>query len=144
MADEPISENAPSSESQSPPRSRRGRRGGRGRRGRGRRRDQPPPQSTEQAPDDSAETNAPLESEAAQHMETREPEAAPRERRPAPREGLQQSIDQVNHIIETLRESLDEMQEVLESLEVAERQNNADEAELESLRRALNRLQKPR
>jgi hypothetical protein len=32
------------------------------------------------------------------------------------------------------------MEEVLESLEVAERQKNADEYEIESLRRSLSRL----
>jgi hypothetical protein len=33
---------------------------------------------------------------------------------------------------------------VLETLEFAERQKNADEAELDSLRRSLSRLQRPK
>jgi hypothetical protein len=36
------------------------------------------------------------------------------------------------------------MEGVLESLELAERQKNADEYEIDSLRRALDRLQRPR
>jgi predicted RNase H-like nuclease (RuvC/YqgF family) len=57
---------------------------------------------------------------------------------------VQTAIEQVNQIIETLRESLDEMEAVLETLELAERQKNADEYEIDSLRRALNRLQRHR
>jgi hypothetical protein len=36
------------------------------------------------------------------------------------------------------------MEEVLETLEIAERQKDADEREIESLRRALRQLQRPR
>ena len=36
------------------------------------------------------------------------------------------------------------MEEVLEILEVAERQKDADEREIESLRRALRQVQRPR
>ncbi len=36
------------------------------------------------------------------------------------------------------------MEEVLETLELAERQQDADEREIESLRRALRPLQRPR
>ena len=50
----------------------------------------------------------------------------------------------MNRIIESLRESLDDMEAVLETLELAERQKNADEYEMDSLRRALNRLQRHR
>lgn len=57
---------------------------------------------------------------------------------------MQKAIDEVNQIIETLKETLDEMDEVLETLELAERQKNADEQEIESLRRALRGLQRPR
>jgi predicted RNase H-like nuclease (RuvC/YqgF family) len=64
--------------------------------------------------------------------------------KPAAPETVQAAIDQVNKIVETLRESLDDMEAVLESLELIERQRNADEAEIDSLRRALNRLQRPR
>jgi len=56
---------------------------------------------------------------------------------------LQEAIDQVGDIIETLRQSLDEMEEVLELLEALERQTGADQHELESLRRALRQLHRP-
>ena len=57
---------------------------------------------------------------------------------------IQKAIDDVNQIVETLRGALDDMEEVFETLEVAERQKNADEGELESLRRALRGLRRPR
>ena len=47
-------------------------------------------------------------------------------------------------MIDTLRETLDEMEEVLETLELAERQKDGDEREIESLRQALRNLQRPR
>jgi hypothetical protein len=50
----------------------------------------------------------------------------------------------VNQIISTLRETLDDMDEVLETLELAERQKDADEQEIESLRRSLRQLHRPR
>jgi len=57
---------------------------------------------------------------------------------------VQQAIEEVNQVIDSLRESLDDMEEVLETLELAERQKSADEHEIESLRRALRQLQRPR
>lgn len=39
---------------------------------------------------------------------------------------------------------MDEMEEVLETLELAERQKNADEQEIETLRRSLRQLHGPR
>ncbi|MEY2428142.1 MAG: hypothetical protein QOJ40_1027 [Verrucomicrobiota bacterium] len=50
----------------------------------------------------------------------------------------------MNGIIETLKDTLDDMDEVLETLELAQRQQGADEQEIESLRRALRQLQRPR
>ncbi len=141
MADEPVSENAPPADPQSSPRARRGRRGGRGgRRGRGRRRDQPSTEAQAEAPGEATQSDAAAPEGEARDVEAREIETVPRERRPASPEAIQKAIEQVNHIIESLRESLDEMEEVLETIEVAERQKNADEAELESLRRSLGRL----
>ncbi len=57
---------------------------------------------------------------------------------------MAEAIEEVNHIMETLRATLDDMEEVLETLELAERQKNADEQEIETLRRGLHRLQRPR
>ena len=57
---------------------------------------------------------------------------------------IQKAIEEVNQIVETLRGALDDMEEVLETLEVAERQQNADEEEIETLRRALRGLRRPR
>jgi hypothetical protein len=68
----------------------------------------------------------------------------PRERRPAAPLSVQNAIEEVNHIVGTLREALDDMDEVLETLESAERQKDADEHEIESLRRALRQLHRPR
>ena len=57
---------------------------------------------------------------------------------------VQQAIEEVTHVITALKETLDDMEEVLETLELAERQKNADEQEIESLRRALRPLQRQR
>ena len=67
-----------------------------------------------------------------------------RQARPAEPLSVQQAIEEVNQVITTLRETLDDMEEVLETLELAERQKNADEHEIESLRRALRQFQRPR
>ena len=67
-----------------------------------------------------------------------------RERQPASPAAVQQAIEEVNHIIETLRATLDDMEAVLETLELAERQKTADEQEIETLRRGLRQLHRPR
>ena len=54
------------------------------------------------------------------------------------------AIEQVNQIIETLQATLNEMEEVLETVEYAERQKTADEQEIETLRRSLRQLHRPR
>jgi predicted RNase H-like nuclease (RuvC/YqgF family) len=54
------------------------------------------------------------------------------------------AIEEVNQIINALQDTLDDMEEVREMLEVFERQANADDREIESLRRALRHLQRPR
>jgi len=75
----------------------------------------------------------------------RAPSVAPaREPQPAPPAAVEQAIEQVNHIIETLRKTLEDMEEVLETVELAERQKNADEQEIETLRRSLRQLHRPR
>ena len=77
--------------------------------------------------------------------EPREPLPPPaRELRPAQPMAVQEAIEEVNHIIEMLRASLDEMEAVLETLELAERQKIADEQEIETLRRGLRQLHRPR
>jgi predicted RNase H-like nuclease (RuvC/YqgF family) len=67
-----------------------------------------------------------------------------REHEPASQASIQGAIEQVTDIIESLRDAVDEMEEVLETVELAERQKTADEQEIESLRRALRQLQRPR
>ncbi|HXP62947.1 MAG TPA: hypothetical protein VN829_20770 [Dongiaceae bacterium] len=57
---------------------------------------------------------------------------------------VQEAIEDVNDILETLRQALERMEEVLETLELAERQKDADENEIESLRRALRQFHRPR
>jgi len=147
------------------------RRGGRSRRGRGRRRKQKRPQA-EQTPSPPAEPTAQAnEAELApepefepEHQEevaeetafhAREtPEPEPPSRTEAPQPGrlkqapssptVQMAIEEVNQIINTLQDTLEDMEEVRQMLEVFERQANADEREIESLRRALRHLQRPR
>jgi hypothetical protein len=67
-----------------------------------------------------------------------------REPRPQTPMAVQQAIEEVNQIIETLRGTLDDMDAVLETLELAERQKIADEQEIETLRRGLRQLHRPR
>lgn len=77
--------------------------------------------------------------------ESREPFPPPT-REPQPRTpiAVSQAIEEVNEIIETLRATLDDMEAVLETLELAERQKTADEQEIETLRRGLRQLHRPR
>ena len=58
--------------------------------------------------------------------------------------GVQKAIEEVSHIIATLRSTLEDMEEVLETVELAERQQTADEQEIETLRRSLRQLHRPR
>jgi chromosome segregation ATPase len=57
---------------------------------------------------------------------------------------ISQAIEQISEIVESLKRILDQMEEVLELTELAERQKNLDEREIDSLRRALRQLQRPR
>lgn len=57
---------------------------------------------------------------------------------------VREAIEEVTHIVDSLRETLDDMEEVLETLELAERQKTADEQEIEELRRAMRPLHRPR
>jgi hypothetical protein len=54
------------------------------------------------------------------------------------------AIQEVGEVLESLRLAIDDLEEVLDTLELAERQKNADEHEIESLRRALRQFQRPR
>jgi len=136
---------------------RRGRRGGRAGRGRGRagpRRPEGPRQpASPDAPEtmDSPESSAPgeLREGGPSRPEPRPAPAhfdrpAPGPRRPATPDSVQGAIEHVNQIIDTLRETLDEMEGVLATLELAERQKTADEQEIDSLRRSMRNLQRPR
>ena len=71
------------------------------------------------------------------------PRPPSREPRPQPPMAVQQAIEEVNQIIDTLRATLDDMDAVLETLELAERQKTADEQEIETLRRGLRHLYRP-
>ena len=57
---------------------------------------------------------------------------------------ISQALDEVMQIVDSLKRAVDQMEEVLELVELAERQKLADEQEIESLRRALRQLQRPR
>jgi hypothetical protein len=54
------------------------------------------------------------------------------------------AIEEVTQIVESLKGVLEQMEDVLELVEMAERQQLGDEREIESLRRALHQLQRPR
>jgi acyl-CoA reductase-like NAD-dependent aldehyde dehydrogenase len=150
----------------SPPRTsgggrRRGRRGGRGRR-------RPAPVAT--ASSEAAQAESPAQSPAEQiespirlreEMPVRptpskhkiQPavphapsvQAAVPAARAAKPEGLAigQTVEEVRQIVESLEQALEQMVDVLRLVELAEQQKFADEHELESLRRALHKLQPP-
>lgn len=143
---------------------RRDRRPGRGRRGRGR---GGRPKQTRSESSDLPETGAVIaqagpepvfelaeesesESAASETAETfSEPEAistplAGKSGQAASPASVEQAIEEVSGIVDALRRALDEMEEVLEMLEMFERQKNADEREIDSLRRALRQIQRPR
>ena len=57
---------------------------------------------------------------------------------------INKAVDEVRQIVESLEQALQQMEEVLRLVETAERQKITDEQEIESLRRALRRIQQPR
>lgn len=57
---------------------------------------------------------------------------------------ISRAADEVRQIVESLEQALEQMEEVLEVVELAERQKSGDEREIDSLRRALQRIQPPR
>lgn len=142
------------------------RRPGRGRGGRGRRRKQkrpveqlpsapigeltgPAAEREESAPErdfppEPAASRGKTESAELSEPARPEPAAVSQSKPPAPPATVQMAIEEVNQIINTLQETLDDMDEVREMLEIFERQSNVDQREIESLRRALRHLQRPR
>ena len=138
-----------------PGRSHRGR--GRGRRPRAPRPEQAPSAEPLSAPkleapnaegevsrEPGERAEAPFPSAEPQPTQSAPPSAHPRPVQSASKATIQGAIDQVNEIINSLKESLEQMDEVLELLECFERQGDADEREIESLRRTLRQLQRPR
>jgi len=148
---------------------RRNRRPGRGRRGRGRggrpkqaESESPPtraPEAETGSPEEAepifelAEDSGPQSGEETPPPEPPEPTAEapipsgpPSENlsRPASTSSVEQAIEEVNGVVDSLRTALEEMEEVLEMLEMFERQKNADEREIDSLRRALRQVHRPR
>lgn len=57
---------------------------------------------------------------------------------------INQAVDEVMGIVESLKQALAQMEDVLELVEHAERQKLSDEHEIDSLRRLLRQLQHPR
>jgi predicted RNase H-like nuclease (RuvC/YqgF family) len=70
------------------------------------------------------------------------PAAVPRSRTDSP--AISRAVDEVRQIVESLEQALEQMEEVRELVELADRQKSADEREIESLRRALQKIQQPR
>lgn len=110
----------------------RGRRGGRGR--------PRPPLAKPAAARESVAIpdSAPLVERVATLPERVESKGAPHS------SAISQALDEVMQIVASLKQAVDQMDEVLELVELAERQKLADEQEIESLRRALRQLQRPR
>jgi hypothetical protein len=145
--------NVPAGSEQTTPTSRdhkRSRRPGRGRRGRGPRR---PPHRPEQSSELTAPADAPPSEQVVEAQSATLDEEntfksiAPftlKETAPpvSADSAIQKAIQEVNQVIESLRDTLDEMEGVLETLELAERQKDADEHEIEALRRTLRNLQR--
>jgi hypothetical protein len=145
---------------------RRDRRPSRGRRGRGRGARPKPtgtePPETPRAEQDSVQEPEPifeLAEEASQPPETHTGSIERHDRssvesqssaplhpphQPASVASIEKAIEEVSAVVEALRTSLEEMEEVLELLEVFERQKTADEREIESLRRAVRQMHRPR
>lgn len=82
--------------------------------------------------------------ESAPHRESVSAAPLPPPHQPASAASIEKAIEEVSAIVESLRTSLEEMEEVLELLEVFERQKNVDEREIESLRRAVRQMNRPR
>jgi len=151
------------------PSPRPGRRAGRGRRGHGRRgrakhtAEEPPPIPAaetvageepeaifELATGPIEESGAPVEASVEEPPEPVRPSSASPPQARAQEQPLdsgpsvQKAIEEVNGVVDALRGALDEMEEVLEMLELFERQQNVDEREIDSLRRALRQMHRPR
>jgi predicted RNase H-like nuclease (RuvC/YqgF family) len=115
---------------------RRGRRGGRGR---GRRRGHSSPAAQTEQPAEVSGEETIVEGTTTPAPQTA---AVAHGRRDA--STISQAVDEVREIVESLEQALEQMEEVRELVELAERQRFADEREIESLRRALRRIQQPR
>ena len=95
-------------------------------------------------PDEPETAEPPPEAPAYAPASAEPPPPVSQLRQAGPKVSVQMAIEEVNRIIDSLRDSLDDMESVLEMLEQFERQSNADEREIESLRRALRHMQRPR
>jgi hypothetical protein len=101
------------------------------------------PADTGQLREEPPPTGEPAEAQAAPVSQKEPPPApGPRPSQPASQASIQQAIEDVTRVVDSLREALEDMEEVLETVELAERQKSADEHEIESLRRALRQLQR--
>jgi hypothetical protein len=127
--EQPMESSQPASPHNSGGRRRRGRRGGRGR---GARRSVQTAQAAQPA-------SAPVEGPSVPEMET--PTTGGGEKDSS---AISRAIDEVRQIVISLEQVLEQMEEVRELVELVDRQKSADEREIESLRRALRRIQQPR
>ena len=85
----------------------------------------------------------PVEPAAAPAVQAAPVEAASQERA-SQEPAISQALAEVMDVVESLKRAVEQMEEALELVELAERQKIADEREIESLRRALRQLQRPR
>ena len=97
-------------------------------------------------PGKESEPETPV-AELAETVSDEEPSISPpvgKSGQPASPASVEQAIEEVSGVIDSLRSALDDMEEVLEMLEMFERQKNADEREIDSLRHALRQMHRPR
>src|ERR1051325_6530651 len=127
----------------SPAQKRPRRRGPRRGRGRGRGRASRDAVKTSVEPAETADMPPAPEQAPEPIRETREVHASHSSRKFSA-SAIAQAVDEVRQIVESLEQALEQMEEVLKLVQTAEQQKIGDEREIESLRRALRKIQSPR
>ena len=92
----------------------------------------------------STPVSAPVSAPISARVPTRVSAPPPAARAAKPEDSIiGRTVDEVRQIVESLEQAVEQMEEVLRMVELAEHQKFDDERELESLRRALHKLQPP-
>jgi hypothetical protein len=122
---------------------RRGHRGGRGR-GRGER--TPRERAKEASPVGPVETSgiSPAPEQVSEPVQAKREIPAPQPVQKFSASAIARAVDDVQQIVESLEQALEQMEELLKLVQTAEQQKIGDEREIESLRRALRKIQPSR